>query len=94
LLGNVLRGESWHAWHALLLATCGESLEQDELEIFQRVTGRNEPPSKLVAEAVYIIEAVFKRSSFKDEDFNTENFKPGTSGEVKLRNALIEQLFA
>jgi len=38
-------------------------------------------------------EAVFKRSKFKDEDFNTDKFKPGTSGEVKLRNELLEQLF-
>ncbi len=36
--------------------------------------------------------SMFDRSKFKDEDFNTDNFKPGTSGEVKLRNELIEQI--
>jgi len=35
----------------------------------------------------------FRKSSFKDSDFNTENFKPGTSGEAKLRKELIEQIF-
>jgi DGQHR domain-containing protein len=38
-------------------------------------------------------EEMFKHSEFKDQDFNTDNFLPGTSGEVKLRNALREQLF-
>jgi DGQHR domain-containing protein len=36
---------------------------------------------------------IFKKSKLKDEDFNTENFKPGTSGEAKLRNQLIEEIF-
>ncbi len=36
---------------------------------------------------------VFKRSRLKDEDFSTENFKPGTSGEAKLRNELLDQIF-
>jgi DGQHR domain-containing protein len=33
-------------------------------------------------------EKVFKRINIQDEEFNTENFKPGTSGEVALYNAL------
>jgi hypothetical protein len=32
-------------------------------------------------------------SKLKDEDFNTERSKPGTSGEVKLRNELMDELF-
>ena len=35
---------------------------------------------------------MFKRSSFQDVDFTTETFKPGTSGEAKLRNDLREQI--
>jgi hypothetical protein len=33
------------------------------------------------------------RFNLKDKDFNTENYKPGTSGEAKLRNDFIAQLF-
>jgi DGQHR domain-containing protein len=36
---------------------------------------------------------LFKRSKLKDEDFTIERFKPGTSGEAKLRNELLEDLF-
>ena len=35
---------------------------------------------------------VFERTNLKDADFNTDNFKPGTSGEAKLRNELLAQL--
>lgn len=38
-------------------------------------------------------EEMFKRSSLEDKDFNTERYKPGTSGEAKLRNDFIEQIF-
>jgi DGQHR domain-containing protein len=55
--------------------------------IYTHVTAPgNAVPAKRFAE-------VFKRSKFKDGDFTTENFKPGTSGEAKLRNELIEQIF-
>src|SRR5262249_37137090 len=40
---------SWAAWRALLLATMGEPLLLDELEHFRALTGRNEPPSQMVA---------------------------------------------
>jgi DGQHR domain-containing protein len=46
----------------------------------------NAVPAKRFAE-------IFGKSTFKDSDFNTENFKPGTSGEAKLRNDLIQQIF-
>jgi hypothetical protein len=36
---------------------------------------------------------LFKRSSLSDTDFTVENFKPGTSGEAKLRNLLLAQIF-
>jgi DGQHR domain-containing protein len=35
-------------------------------------------------------DAIFKRIQVSDDDFNTENFPPGTSGEVKLYKALKE----
>lgn len=35
---------------------------------------------------------LFEKSSLKDDDFNTDNFKPGTSGESALYKTLIEQL--
>jgi hypothetical protein len=33
---------------------------------------------------------LFKHSHLKDEDFNTENYKPGNSGQTKLRIDLEE----
>jgi DGQHR domain-containing protein len=38
-------------------------------------------------------DAMFQRSSLRDEDFSVERFPPGTSGEVRLRNELREELF-
>jgi hypothetical protein len=59
--------------------------------IFGRVYTYVAAPGELVPRAKF--EAVFKRSTLKDKDFNTDRFKPGTSGEAKLRNELIDQLF-
>jgi len=56
LLGNVLVGESWTTWRALLLACMGERLTADELSIFQRVTGdRTQAPPSRIEEAAFII---------------------------------------
>ncbi|MBI3934630.1 MAG: hypothetical protein HY316_08035 [Acidobacteria bacterium] len=33
-------------------------------------------------------ETIFKRIKMDDDEFNTDNFKPGTSGEVALYNTL------
>ena len=56
LLGNVLVGESWTTWRALLLACMGERLTADELSIFQRVTGdRTHAPPSRIEEAAFII---------------------------------------
>ena len=55
LLGNVLVGESWTTWRALLLACMGERLTADELSIFQRVTGdRTHAPPSRIEEAAFI----------------------------------------
>jgi DGQHR domain-containing protein len=36
---------------------------------------------------------MFGRTNLKSKDFNTDQYKPGTSGEAKLRSDLISQLF-
>jgi hypothetical protein len=41
---------SWIAWRTLLLASRGEALLPEELEIFKRLTGREESPSEPVSE--------------------------------------------
>ena len=40
LLGNVLAGESWHAWRTLMIAAMGEALTDDERTIFTQLTSR------------------------------------------------------
>jgi hypothetical protein len=50
LLGEILGGETWAAWQALLLAVMGEPLEPDELELFRKFTGRSEPPPRRIEE--------------------------------------------
>jgi len=59
--------------------------------IFGRVYTFVAAPGEMVPTDKF--ETMFKRSTFKDDDFNTEHFKPGSSGEAKLRQDLIEQLF-
>jgi hypothetical protein len=56
LLGSVLAGDSWKTWRVLLIAAMGEKLEQDELPIFNAITGgRTAPPPQRVEEFVGII---------------------------------------
>ena len=50
LLGAVLEGPSWQAWRAILIATMGEPLTEDELEIFTKFTGRKVAPTQRVDE--------------------------------------------
>lgn len=61
------------------------------MSIFGRVYIHVTAPGQMVPAARFA--EVFRLSSLKDRDFNTEQYKPGTSGEAKLRNDLIEQLF-
>ena len=44
LLGNILTGQSWRTWTALLIAAMGEALTSDEREIFTSITGRQHEP--------------------------------------------------
>ena len=36
-------------------------------------------------------ETVFQRIQMSDDEFNTDNFRPGTSGEVALYNAFMSK---
>lgn len=58
--------------------------------IFGRVYTHVTAPGNMVPTNRFL--EVFKRAKFKDADFNTDNFKPGSSGEAKLRNELLAQL--
>src|SRR5262249_27114315 len=55
LLGNAIPGDSWKAWRALLLASRGEALKDDELILFQELTERQEPPVERVQEFYCVI---------------------------------------
>lgn len=55
LLGNVIYGDSWHAWRTLLIAAMGEALADTEREIFTRLTGRAREPMQRIEEAAFVI---------------------------------------
>jgi hypothetical protein len=55
LLGGVLAGDSWRAWRILLIASWGESLDDDERVIFTRLTGRAREPGERCEELWAII---------------------------------------
>src|SRR5262245_37743872 len=55
LLAGALSGETWHGWRALLLAAMGEDLKPNELEIFRRLTEREQPPKERVSELVAVV---------------------------------------
>jgi hypothetical protein len=46
LLGGALGGQSWQTWRALLIAAMGETLTDEEREIFRRLTGREREPGQ------------------------------------------------
>jgi hypothetical protein len=55
LLGAVIPGPSWLGWRALLLASMGERLEDDEREAFGRLTARDSEPLERVEELWCVI---------------------------------------
>jgi hypothetical protein len=55
LLGTVLAGTSWAAWRTLLIAAMGEPLDNDERELFAKLTGGRGEPGRLVEEFVGVI---------------------------------------
>src|SRR5271166_617494 len=50
LLGGVLDAPSWLIWRALLIATLGESLNDEERAAFKKLTGRDHEPGVPVKE--------------------------------------------
>ena len=55
LLGNVLAGESWHAWRVLMIAAMGEKLTDEERETFTQLTGRAREPLQRVEELCAVV---------------------------------------
>ena len=55
LLGQVLQGDSWKAWRILLIAAMGETLKEDERELFKQLTQRDHEPNRRVEEFVGVI---------------------------------------
>lgn len=55
LLGHALLGDSWRLHRVVLVAAMGEPLTADELDDFQRVTGREAAPTERVEEALLLI---------------------------------------
>ncbi len=54
LFANILRGDSWFGWRVLLIAAAGEELTEDERIEFQRLTGREREPGKMVRELIAV----------------------------------------
>jgi len=54
LLGHALPGDSWKPWRALLIASMGEALTDDERAIFKQLTGREREPNARVEEFVAV----------------------------------------
>ena len=54
LLGNLMPGDSWQPWDALLLAALGEALTAPERAIFKTFTQRDHEPGHLVEEFVAV----------------------------------------
>jgi hypothetical protein len=54
LLGGVMGGDSRQVWRTLLIAANGESLTNDERQIFKQFTGRNVEPGHPVEEFVAV----------------------------------------
>ena len=61
------------------------------MSIFGRVYTQVASPGQLAPASRF--RGRLQKSTLKDADFNTERYKPGTSGEAKLRNELVDQLF-
>jgi hypothetical protein len=53
--GKLLAGDSWAAWHVLLIAIVGEELTAEERAIFAGLTGREREPLEPVEEARLVI---------------------------------------
>ena len=54
LLGGTLAGSSWASWKALLLASMGEKLTDEERKLFKKLTRRDKEPGQRVQELVVV----------------------------------------
>lgn len=54
LLKPCLKGESWHEWRMVLKALFALPMDNNELQIFKAITGRDTPPQKPVKEGWFI----------------------------------------
>ena len=55
LLGNALPGDSWKPWRTILIAANGGKLTDDERELFQKLTGREHEPDRMVEEFIAVV---------------------------------------
>ena len=55
LVGNVLEGESWHAWRVLLTAAMGEALTDAERKTFAKLTRREREPMQRIEESAFVV---------------------------------------
>src|SRR5262245_26027714 len=55
LLGRALAGDTWLPWRVLLIAAMGEALNDEERQVFTRLTGREREPEHRVEEAAFVI---------------------------------------
>ena len=62
------------------------------MSIFGRVYTQITAPGQMVPVSRFA--ELFRQSTLKDADFNIERYRPGTSGEAKLRTDLLEQIFS
>lgn len=54
LLGTLLPGPSWNIWRAILIASMGEPLTDEEMALYMARTGRTESPTEPVEELTCI----------------------------------------
>ena len=55
LLGTAIAGDSWRSWRALLIATMGEELREDERAIFSQLTSREREPLQRIDQFAAVI---------------------------------------
>jgi phage terminase large subunit-like protein len=48
LLADAMKGESWSGWRALLIASVGEELTEDERVAYRILTGRDREPGQMI----------------------------------------------
>lgn len=94
ILGDVLQGDSWAVWRAMLIAALGEPLKPRERVLFTRFTGREREPGQRVDEAAFVVgrrggkdRAASVLASYIASCCNHPNLAPGERGVVLLIGA-------